>query len=212
MASLAQKSTLDAEELHVRTAGNPFFVTEALAADTELVPATVRDAVLARVARLSAPARGLLDAVAVVPQRAEVWLLEALAREALEALDECVSSGILRAEASGVAFRHALARLAVEESLPLDRAVTLHRRAIAALAQPAVGEPDLARLAHHAEAAGDSELVSRYAPSAGEDAASVGAHREAQDQYARALRCASPAACRRKHAGTFSNGSPTRAS
>jgi hypothetical protein len=55
-----------------RTAGKPFFVTETLAAGSDVVPATVRDAVLARVARLSPAARDLLDAVAVVPQRVEV--------------------------------------------------------------------------------------------------------------------------------------------
>jgi len=190
VASLAEGSTLDADELHARTGGNPFFVTQALAAETELVPATVRDAVLARVSRLGASAWGLLDAVAGVPQRAEVWLLEALAPRALEALDECVSSGILRTEADGVAFRHELARMAVEESLTLDRAVALHRRAIAALVEPAIGAPDFARLAHHAEAAGDTKVVLRFAPAAAEQSASVGAHREAQDQYAG--RCALP--------------------
>ncbi|HEY2437003.1 MAG TPA: AAA family ATPase, partial [Solirubrobacteraceae bacterium] len=188
--SLAEGSSLDADELYARTAGNPFFVTEALAADTELVPETVRDAVLARVARLGAAARGLLDAVAVVPQRAEVWLLEALAPIALEALDECVSSGILRTEADGVAFRHELARLVVEESLPLDRAIALHRRALDALAEPAIGEPDLARLAHHAEAARDAAAVLRFAPAAAKQAEALGSPREAKDQYARALRFA----------------------
>ncbi len=190
VANLAQSSALDADELYARTAGNPFFVTEALAAETELVPATVRDAVLARVARLSPAARDLLDAVAVVPRRAEVWLLEALVLGALAPLDECVSSGILRTERDGVAFRHELARLAIEGSLPADRAVALHRRAIVALAERTVGGADLARLAHHAEAAGDSESVLRYAPAAAEQAALLGAHREAQDQYARALRFA----------------------
>jgi len=164
VVSLARWSALDADELYARTEGNPFFVTEALAADTELVPATVRDAALARVARLGASARGLLDAVAVVPQRAEVWLLEALAPSAREALDECVSSGILRTEANGIAFRHELARLAVEESLTPDLAAVLHRRAIAALAEPAIGPPDFARLAHHAEAAGDRRVGSSLRP------------------------------------------------
>ncbi|MGH2930785.1 MAG: AAA family ATPase, partial [Solirubrobacteraceae bacterium] len=75
---MAEDSVLDADELYARTAGNPFFVTESVAAGTEIVPPTVRDAVLARVARLGAPARSLLDAVAEVPQRAEVWLLESM--------------------------------------------------------------------------------------------------------------------------------------
>ena len=188
VAALADASAISADELYEKTAGNPFFVTESLAAGSERVPPTVRDAVLARAARLTAEARALLDAVAIVPQRAEVWLLEALTEGALGALDECLSSGILRTEADGVAFRHELSRLAIEESLAPDRAVAFHRRALAALAQPAIGAPDLARLAHHAEAAGDSEAVLRFAPSAAEQAASAGSHWEAQAQYGRALK------------------------
>jgi tetratricopeptide (TPR) repeat protein len=190
VGELAASSCLDAGELFERTAGNPFFVTEALAAGTADVPVSVRDAVHARVARLSPSARGLLDAVAVVPQRAQVWLLEALTDGALDALDECLGSGVLRAEADGVLFRHELSRLAVEASLTPDRAVMLHRRALAALADPALGAPDYVRLAHHAEAAGDGPAVLRYAPAAGERAAERGSPREAQHHYWRALRFA----------------------
>ncbi len=190
VATLAEPSAVDAEELYERTGGNPFFVTEALAAETERVPSTVRDAVLARAARLSPDARGLLDAAAVVPQRAEVWLLEALTEGALDSLDECLSSRMLRTEADGVAFRHELARLAIEESVSSGTRVTLHRRALAALAEPAIGARDLARLAHHAEAAGDTDAVLRYAPAAAEHASIVGSPREAQNQYGRALRFA----------------------
>ena len=186
----AASSRLDADELFERTDGNPFFVTETLAAGTGDVPETVRDAVHARVARLSPPARAVLDAVAVVPQRAEVWLLEALTDDDLGALDECLRCGVLRAEADGVLFRHELARLAVEASLPPDRAVALHRRALAALAEPSLGAPDYVRLAHHAEAAGDGPAVLRYAPAAGERAAERGSPREAQHHYWRALRFA----------------------
>jgi DNA-binding CsgD family transcriptional regulator len=190
VGELAASSCLDADELFERTNGNPFFVTEAVAAGTGDVPATVSDAVHARVAGLSPSARAALDAVAVVPQRAEVWLLEALTDGALGALDECLNSGVLRAEADGVLFRHELARLAVEGSLAPDRAVTLHRRALAALADPALGAPDYVRLAHHAEAAGDGPAVLRYAPAAGERAAERGSPREAQHHYWRALRFA----------------------
>src|SRR6202012_3385690 len=70
------------------------------------------------------------------------------------------------------------------------RRVSLHRRALAALSRPELGEPDLARLAHHAEAAGDGPAVLRFAPAAGEHAASLGSPREAQNQYLRALRFA----------------------
>src|SRR6266704_1793733 len=49
----AAGSALDADAIFQRTGGNPFYLTEVLAAGAEQVPATVRDAVLARVARLS---------------------------------------------------------------------------------------------------------------------------------------------------------------
>jgi DNA-binding CsgD family transcriptional regulator len=173
-----------------RTGGNPFFVTEVVAAGDAGIPETVRDAVLARVARLSMPARGLLDAIAIVPRPVELWLLESLVQGPPGALDECLGAGILSAAGDSVAFRHELARLAMEESLAPDRRVALHRLALAALGDPPTGARDLARLAHHAEAAGDGRAVLRHAPAAAEHASRVGAHREAQAQYERALRFA----------------------
>jgi DNA-binding CsgD family transcriptional regulator/tetratricopeptide (TPR) repeat protein len=189
VAQLAEPYGVDADELYRKTAGNPFFVVEALAATgAEGIPDTVRDAVLARAARLSRSAMALLEAVAVVAPPVELWLLEALAGDAADRLDECLASGMLVFEPAGVAFRHELARLAVEESVPPHRAVGLHRRALAALADPPGGAPDLAGLAHHAEAAGDVDAVLRFAPAAAVRAASLGAYREAAAQYARALR------------------------
>ncbi|HTX30080.1 MAG TPA: AAA family ATPase [Solirubrobacteraceae bacterium] len=198
VARLAQGSTLDAHELYERTGGNPFYVSEVLAAGGERIPPTVRDAVLARAAALSGAARDVLEAVAVIPQRTEVWLLEALVQRALDGLDECLNSGMLRGEADGVVFRHELARLAIEQSLTPHRAVVLHRRALEALEAPAIGSPDLARLAHHAEGAGDGDAVLRYAPAAAEHAAAVGAHREALHQYGRALRFGAGLAAERR--------------
>jgi len=66
-------------------------------------PQTIRDAVLARAARLSDAARGLLEAVAVVPPQAELWLLNILVGDAVERLEECLSSGMLSPEPQGVA-------------------------------------------------------------------------------------------------------------
>jgi len=188
VAQLAEPQGVDADELYRKTAGNPFFVVEVLAAQAEEIPDTLRDAVLARAARLAPQAKRLLEAVAVVPPQAELWLLEALAGKAIDSLEECLTSGMLTSERGGIAFRHELARLAVEESIALNRRVALDRRALTALADPPGGVPDLARLAHHAEAAGDIDAVVRFAPPAATRAASLGAHREAAAQYARALR------------------------
>jgi DNA-binding CsgD family transcriptional regulator len=188
VAQLAEPHGLDSEELYRNTAGNPFFVVEVLATGGEEMPGTVRDAVFARAARLSASGSQLLETVSVVVPHAELWLLDALAQEAIDGLDECLTSGMLTSVPAGVAFRHELARLAIEESLAPNRRVQLHRRALAALAEPPGGARDLARLAYHAEAAGDADTVLRVAPAAAAGAASLGAHREAAAQYARALR------------------------
>ena len=97
---------------------------------------------------------------------------------------------MLAPTADGVAFRHELARMTIEESLAPHRRAALHRDALAALVAPPAGAPDPARLAHHAEAAGDADAVLRFAPAAAARADSVGAHRQAAAQYARALRFA----------------------
>ena len=120
------------QELYRRTAGNPFFLSEVLAGGDRDMPPTVRDAVLARTARLSATAAALLGAVAVSQPHAELWLLDALAgEEELACLDECLGSGMLTPTADGVAFRHELARMAIEETLAPHRRAALHRAALA---------------------------------------------------------------------------------
>ena len=118
---------------------------------------------LARAARLSAPARRLLEAVAVVPGPVEPALLELVSEGSLEDLAECLSSGILSAGRAHVAFRHELARFAIEDAITPDRRLALHRAALAALAAAPDDELDVARLAHHAEAAQDEAGVLRWA-------------------------------------------------
>ncbi|MFL5841086.1 MAG: ATP-binding protein [Thermoleophilaceae bacterium] len=188
VATLAAPHRIDADALYRTTDGNPFFVTEVLAGGHDQIPATVRDAVLARTARLSPGARNLLDAAAVLLPPVEVAILNELAPHADGGLDECLRAGMLVATAGGVTFRHELSRLAVEESLSPDVKVALHSKALAALAGRPSRRAETARLAHHAEEAGDADAVLRFAPAAARAAAAVGAHREATAQYDRALR------------------------
>src|SRR5439155_9405836 len=105
VVKLAEPHGVDADELFDKTAGNPFFVTEALAAGEGELPRTVRDAVLVRAARLSPSAAALADAVAVAPPNVELWLLAALAGDAVDQLAECLTSGMLTHGPGGVAFR-----------------------------------------------------------------------------------------------------------
>ncbi len=188
VARLAEPYGADPEYLFRMTAGNPFFVTEVLAGETEEIPETVRDAVLARATGLTPGAHAVLEALSIVPSGAEIWLVEAVADPIDGALAECLGSGMLTTSNGVVVFRHEIARRTIEESLTPERRLALHRRALAALeAQPAQSH-DLAPLAHHADAAGDVSAVLRFAPEAGARASSLGAHREAAAQYRRALR------------------------
>ena len=133
VAHLATASGVDPGVLYQRTNGNPFFVTEALAAGGDGVPETVRDAVFARSARLGDDARRLLDAVAVVPPHVERRMLDLLVPNADTALDECTAAGMLRVDAGRVGFRHELARIAVEDALPPGTRRSLHRAVLALL-------------------------------------------------------------------------------
>jgi DNA-binding CsgD family transcriptional regulator/tetratricopeptide (TPR) repeat protein len=188
VARLAEPHDIDAGDLYRNTAGNPFFVSEVLAAGQGEIPETVRDAVLARASRLSPRARTVLDAASVSSLSTELWLLEALTGEAIDSVSECVDSGMLTPHGGGVAFRHELARIAIEESLSPHRRLRLHQGALAALVERPAESVDAARVTHHAVAAGDAEAVLRFAPVAARRATSLGAYREAAAQYAAALR------------------------
>ena len=71
-AGAGGRAGLDAAALYRLTGGNPFYVTEVVQSGMEELPASARDAVLARVTRLSAGARELLDAAALIGTRVEV--------------------------------------------------------------------------------------------------------------------------------------------
>jgi predicted ATPase/DNA-binding CsgD family transcriptional regulator len=184
----ATGSALDPDDVYRRTDGNPFFVTEILAAETEAVPRTISDAVLARASRLSPAARQALSAAAVLGRRADVRLIAEVADQPAAAIDECVERGVLIEDGGGLVFRHELARLTVEQALGPGARTELHARALRVLL---VRNPtDDRALAYHAGESGDGARVLEYAPRAAEHAARLGAHREAAAHYRRALRVA----------------------
>jgi DNA-binding CsgD family transcriptional regulator/tetratricopeptide (TPR) repeat protein len=184
----AAGSGVGAEELHATTGGNPFFVTEVLAAPGGSVPVTVRDAVLGRIATLSDDARQVLAAAAVLAWPSGLDQLTAVAEVPRGAVDECVRRGVLVAEGRGLRFRHELARRAVEDTLLPGVRAQLHGRALRTLR--ATGTRNDGRLATHAAAAGEAAAVLEFAPRAAAGAARLGAHREAAEGYRLALRYA----------------------
>jgi len=189
--ALADGSDLEAAALYQLTGGNPFYVTEVLQAGMAEVPASARDAVLARAAGLSAGARQLLEVAALTGARAEAGLLEAAAGCPPAAVDELLACGLLAADGGWLRFRHEIARLAVEQAIPARRRAAIHGQILTALG--ASGSQDDAQLAFHAEGAGHRAAVLRYGPAAARRAAGLASHREAAAQFERALRFAADA-------------------
>ena len=173
----------DPAEVHRRTAGNPFFVSQIAAQPESPLPETVRDAVVARSATLAPAARRTLELLSCAPEGVSAELLAALAVPA-ETVEALAATGLLDRSGRGVAFRHEIARSAVLESIPPGAEPALHVRMIEAL--EAV-DGDVNVLAHHAAAAPDVPRILRYAPAAAAEAARSGAHREAVAFYELAL-------------------------
>jgi len=187
VAELARRAGRPAAGLRALTGGNPLLVTEVLAAGDAGVPMTVRDLVLARLAGLPAGAQEVVRLVAVVPTRAELWLLEEALGPEPAAVERCVAAGLLVVGEEAVGFRHELVRQAVEGSLSALGRRELNRRILRVLSEAQDRGVDIARLVHHARQGNDAEAVLRYAPTAARQAAAVSAHREAVGHYRAAL-------------------------
>jgi DNA-binding CsgD family transcriptional regulator len=189
LESVAQMAggSRDAKKVFALTGGNPFYVTELLRADGDTVPASVREAILARRAALPIESRHLLDLVSVVPGRTEIEIVRARVASADEGLKSAVDVGLLTFDGRAVAYRHELARLAVLESLPRQRAQELHRQVLLELAASFDGASVLARLVHHAAGAAQRDAVQSSAAAAARHASAMGAHAEAAAHYRTAL-------------------------
>jgi class 3 adenylate cyclase len=162
-----------------RAAGNPFFTEEmvrelvqrgvltgehgAYICGTDVaelsVPATVQAAIAARIDRLSAPGRRMLNAASVIGARFGAELLSALGIDAV--FDELLGAELIDQVGfpanAEYTFRHPLIRaVAYESQLRTDRA-EWHRRLAAAIEGRAAGsvEENAALIAEHLESAGD---------------------------------------------------------
>ena len=186
--TMAAGTDLDADQLYQLAGGNPFYVTEMLEAGTHGVPLSARDAILSRAGRLGDAARQVLEMVALMGLRIDVSLLA----DRQAALDELSASGLLVDKGIGLRFRHEIARLAIAQEIPAHRQAVIHAEILNALLVN--GSRDDARMAFHAESAGDEEAVVRHASLAARRAVDLGSHREAAAQYERALRWAAHAA------------------
>jgi predicted ATPase/DNA-binding CsgD family transcriptional regulator len=174
----------DADELYAVTGGNPFYVTEMLAAGSAAgLPSSVAHSVRGRAARLDDPARRLVELVSVVPSRIGAGVLDAVMPDWAAAAEQPERRRLLEVRPGHVRFRHELARHAIRSGVPAARRRQLHGEILAGLLAV---DADPADIVHHAEAAGDEDVVADYAIVAARQAAALDSNREAYSHFARA--------------------------
>jgi len=179
----------EAEEVYALTRGNPFFVGEIArvledrraGARSSLVTASVREAIGARLQRLSPECVRLLQAASIVGRDLPVALVSAVVglpvAGCLGPLDEAVAAGLVEPGPTPAEhqFVHALIRDAIEAGLPTSERVRLHRRAAEAIEEAYAGypEPHLFDLARHwavAAVEGDAATAAGWIQRAAEEA------------------------------------------
>lgn len=123
------------------------------------LPDTLRQAIDSRLARLSPPARQILEPAAVLGEQTELPLLAAVAERDPEELADLLSTAALKpvlaltADGRHVRFEHNLVREAVLAGMPPGRRARWHQRAADMLAALPPERPDA--VAYHLSAAGD---------------------------------------------------------
>jgi len=213
--SRVDEPTRFAGRLRRATGGNPFFLAETLRHlaesgalrvdahgrwstpfddDTEdyrelPLPATVRDAVLARVQRLPEAPRRLLEAASLAAEPFAPALLAAACAlselEALAAIEHGLAATLLREhERGGYAFGHDLAQQALEAALSPARRRLVHRR-LALAAEATLADPALT--AQHFEAGGEPARAVAFRLAAGDEAKALFAGAQALQHWQAAL-------------------------
>ncbi len=156
------------------------------------LPASVVEAVRARLARLGPATQRVLETAALAEDGstlAEIQGATALSDwEALEGIERAVAAQLVDRSGSGYRFTHALVRGAICSGLSPERQRLTHAKLAAAL-EPLQASP--ARIARHWERAGQAGAAARAWVGAAEAAAALHAHREAIDHYGRAAALAS---------------------
>jgi DNA-binding SARP family transcriptional activator/tetratricopeptide (TPR) repeat protein len=228
-ARASGRSDRFAHDLHARTAGNPFFVTELLraesgpdAAASGAVPDRLRRWISARCDALPADETATLELAAVIGTEIDVELLRRCTDVAAADLDRVVGDLVVRrfladgADADELRFTHAVVRDAVYGGIPASRRAGLHRAVGAALEGTEHGREHPAALAHHFERAGReaAAVAHTHLIAAGDAAMAQAAWQGAADHFRAAARLA-PGPDGRAHAlialGRAERGSGDRA-
>ena len=179
------------EAVHRRSAGNPFFVEELVAAQRLGViglPDTLRDVILARSAALDDRAIDVLGVVAAAGATVPAVLADVsrLEDDALQtSLGELFATALLVADGDEVRFRHELGREVIHDELAPGQRARVHARLAESL--QARRPESLGEIARHWSAANDIPRALTASMAAGQQMMRTGAAAEAEGHFARAL-------------------------
>jgi predicted ATPase len=205
------------QEVLDRTGGNPFFMEEMVmalkenmqqaadgggSAETQLlVPATVHELLLARIDRLDASARRVLQVGAVLGRRFPERLLRWVATQALDVEHFHIEEGLEHlkhqdlllenrlAQELEYFFKHGLTQEVAYNIMLTERRKELHEMVGAALEELYTGREEevLGLLAYHYSRSDNRPKALQYLIRAAERASLYDAHQEAQRYYQQAL-------------------------
>jgi adenylate cyclase len=162
-------------------------------AATAQVPSTLHGLLLARLDRLDAAERRVIQEAAVIGPRFELSLLKAVSAEpaAVDAALDALASADLVMPGPDHRFRHGLLQEIVYQNILVARRTELHTRVATALeAEGGAGPESLERLetlGHHWALGADKARGARYLMAAGDWARGMYANADAIQHYRRAL-------------------------
>lgn len=198
-ASGQQAGAARAAAIHRATHGNPFFVTElARHGDDATLPASVRDVLAERLARMSASTSRLLAVTATAGPTASLPVLTQASGldhdDFVDAVDEAIAAGLLTEEDSGgeadagsITFRHSLVQQAVLERLSHTRRRAHHLTLADTLDALGAGRLEVAHHLLEAGALAGPERTVRAAVGAGREALAMLAYEDGSAWAQRAL-------------------------
>jgi predicted ATPase/class 3 adenylate cyclase len=173
-------------------------------AATAQVPATLHGLLLARLDRLDAAERRVIQEAAVIGPRFEVPLLKAVSAEpgAVDAALDALASADLVTPGPDHRFRHGLLQEIVYQNILVARRTELHTRVGTALEAQGAGDAEslerLVALGHHWSLGAEKRRGARYLVAAADWARGMYANADAIQHYQRALEalehCDEPAA------------------
>jgi len=187
VVQLAHERGYDGEEVYSITGGNPFYVSEILASYSAGIPDNIKDSILSVHNRHEEATKDAWQILSILPTGIEIKYLDKINASLLPAIEECMGAQILVVKDDRLVFKHELYRRTIEEALsPLLR-IALHKRILELFREIFEQNQETERIIHHAKNANEYDLVVHYAPLAAQQAALVGAHREACKLYYTAI-------------------------